>query len=369
MEDHPIKKASESCQMELWKGFFKKEDGFGYTLDFWENIPKFLLTRNRYFEKAAVHQKTFLHKGQHYSVKIKPAVITVKDRAVLVFPGLREDAVYRVLLEMAADQFLGENLTEIWEGKDHHVVRAQPALKRLRKLLLERNNDYKISEIQEALKVMRWAGYEIKSENGFFLDFSILSFLGGHWLDNKKDKDGEKAFTVIEFNSFLSEAIIAARGWPIDNQKVLSLKQPLARWITTRLSHNFRQAETGSAIIGKGYTLSLTAILEESGMEREPRLRDTLARIRNALNEMKEADLLANWKPYEEILIHDSRNGKGRKQIVDAKWILFPSNNFVQDIICGNQKMGQRKSRNPQDNRQLALLPNQTKSNLTNNNN
>lgn len=361
MADSPIKKASESCQMELWKGFFKKEDGCGYTLDFWENIPKFFLTRSRYFEKATVHQKNFLHKGQRYFVTIKPAVLTINDRAVLVFPSLREDAVYRVLLEMAADQFLGENLTEIWEGKDYLAVRTQPTLKKLRKLLIERNNDYKISEIQEALKVMRWAGYEIKSEEGFFLDFSILSFLGGHWLDNKKDSDGEKTFTILEFNSFLSEAIIAARGWPINNQKVLSLKQPLARWITTRLSHNYRQAETAGAMAGKGYTLSLTTILEESGMEREPRLRDTLARIRNALKEMQEADLLTNWKPYEEILVHGSRSGKGRKQVIDAKWILFPSPNFVQEIIRGNTKMAQRRSRDPQVNRQLALLPNQNK--------
>jgi hypothetical protein len=116
----------------------------------------------------------------------------------------------------------------------------------------------------------------------------------------------------------------------INQLRVGKLKRPLARWLTTRMSHNYRQAHrphfvnTGGEIVWKreGYHISLSTILAERGMTREARLRDNVATVRMALEEMKQAAFLAVDHPYDEKLSYTA--GKGGKMITDAVWPSSP---------------------------------------------
>jgi hypothetical protein len=52
---------------------------------------------------------------------------------------------------------------------------------------------------------------------------------------------------------------------------------------------------------------------------------------------MKLRRILAEMQPYDEKLVHAST--KGRPKIVEAVWVLYPSGEFVEEVITGNRVM------------------------------
>ena len=127
----------------------------------------------------------------------------------------------------------------------------------------------------------------------------------------------------MTFHPLATQAILELAFYPINQLRVGKLKRPLARWLTTRMSHNYRQARKNSFVQNEGYHISLKTILEERGLSRESRLWDNLKSVREALTEMKKRRILSEMQPFAEELIHAP--SKGRPKIVDAIWTLYPS--------------------------------------------
>jgi len=141
----------------------------------------------------------------------------------------------------------------------------------------------------------------------------------------------------MTFHPKATAAVLQLAFYPINQLRVGKLKRPLARWLTTRMSHNFRQARRSSFVQNTGYHISLQTILEERGLPREKRLRANVEAVRAALEEMKRERILSKMKPFDEELHHAA--GKGRPKIIDAIWTLYPFTEFVDEIISGNQEM------------------------------
>ena len=59
--------------------------------------------------------------------------------------------------------------------------------------------------------------------------------------------------------------------------------------------------------------------------------------VREALTEMTQRRILAEMKPYDERLTHATT--KGRPKIVEAVWMLYPSAEFVDEVVIGNRQM------------------------------
>ena len=57
---------------------------------------------------------------------------------------------------------------------------------------------------------------------------------------------------------------------------------------------------------------------------------------------MKQRRILAQAQPYNEKLTHAST--KGRPKIADAVWTLYPSVEFVDEVINGNKEMSQART-------------------------
>ena len=104
---------------------------------------------------------------------------------------------------------------------------------------------------------------------------------------------------------------------------------------------NYRQARRNAWIDGEGYHISLETILAERGLNKEKRLRNNLDSVRGALAEMKEEKILYQPRPYEEKLTLAA--GRGGRKIVGAVWTLYPSHEFVEEIIRGNEQMVEAK--------------------------
>ena len=107
------------------------------------------------------------------------------------------------------------------------------------------------------------------------------------------------------------------------------------------MSHNYRQARKNGWLDGDGYHISLETILAERGLVKEKRLRDNVDSVRAGLAEMKKEKILFQAKPYDEKLTLAA--GRGGRKIVGAVWTLYPSHEFVEEIIHGNEQMAENK--------------------------
>jgi hypothetical protein len=157
------------------------------------------------------------------------------------------------------------------------------------------------------------------------------------------DHTGEETYIAMTFHPAATAAILQLAFYPINQLRVGKLKRPLARWLTTRMSHNYRQARKNSFVQNEGYHISLKTILDERGLPREARLRDNIRSVREALTEMKQRRILSEMLPFQEKLIHAP--SKGRPKIVDAIWTLYPSQELVDEIIGGNKQIDQARSK------------------------
>ena len=131
----------------------------------------------------------------------------------------------------------------------------------LRRHLEELGHGYKLSEIKEALDILSDTSIEILltpdegSKRGQFMRGTILSNYTGDFAE--KDPTGEHSRAAVTFHPLASQAILATTIYPINQLRVGKLKRPLARWLTTRMSHNFRQARKNSFVQNVGYHISL----------------------------------------------------------------------------------------------------------------
>ena len=159
----------------------------------------------------------------------------------------------------------------------------------------------------------------------------------------------------MTFHPLATQAILQVAFYPINQLRVGKLKRPLARWLTTRMSHNYRQARKNSYVQNDGYHISLKTILDERGLPREARLRANVEAVRAALGEMKQRRILSEMRPFDEKLIHAP--SKRRPKIVDAIWTLYPSPDFVDEVIGGNKQMDRAHRQAGGNKRESRLLP------------
>src|SRR5208337_3926095 len=221
------------------------------------------------------------------------------------------------------------SLNSVWKPRMLSVradyVLSSLQLSMLRRHLEELGHGYKLSEIKEALDILadtRIAVEEqtIEAKTGRqrrTRDFSsILTHYTASTIEG--DHNGEETYIAMTFHPAATAAILQLAFYPINQLRVGKLKRPLARWLTTRMSHNYRQARKNSYVQNDGYHISLKTILDERGLPREVRLRANVEAVRAALGEMKQRRILSEMRPFDEKMIHAP--SKRRPKIVDAIW-------------------------------------------------
>ena len=363
--------SDEQMQLQLLAPWYAKGVDESRTLDFFDAIPKYPFPTTRTVERPDREMGTFTIRGERFIAEILPAQIQVKGIERLVFPGAREELVERALRFIAVQQLAKTRIT-----RDHNTGREAITvfftLSMIRRHLESLGHGYKISEIQEALDILSGARIEVRPEadnkekgakrHKHFVKATILSNYIGDFLEG--DITGEESRAAVSFHPLATQAILGLAYYPINQAWVGSLKRTLARWLTTRMSHNYRQARKNGLRFAQkeGYHIALRTILDERGLPRETRLRDNLDSVREALKEMKERRILAEIEPYDEKLLYAP--SKGRPKVIDAVWTLFPSLNFIEEIIQGNIEMAKATSEFGGDKSESHLLPGFQKKNL-----
>ena len=340
-------KMPDEVQLELLAPWYTQNTSESRTLDFFDAIPKYPFAVTTTIPKPERLEVPFTLRGKKYTAFVAPAQITDArtGQERLVFPGSREELVERALRFIAVQQIAKTKLIPDAET-GRQAVTVFFTLSMLRRHLEELGHGYKLSEIKEALDILSDTLIEIRVESDDepgqskrrrFMKGTILSNYVGDFLEG--DSSGEDSRAAMTFHPLATQAILGLAFYPINQLRVGKLKRPLARWLTTRMSHNYRQARKNSFVQNEGYHISLKTILEERGLSREARLWDNVKSVREALTEMTKRRILSGMHPFDEELIHAP--SKGRPKIVDAIWTLYASAEFVDEIIGGNKQMKQ----------------------------
>jgi hypothetical protein len=346
--------AIEAEQLQLLAPWHSRNGRDSRTLDFFDAIPKYPFSRTRTAENFEPETATFTVENERYRVAVQPAAIkdAQSGRTVPVFPGGREELVERALRFLAVQQLAQTQITPDQRVGTHGIT-VFFTLSALRRHLQELGHGYKLSEIKEALNILSKTLLEVIREGPEegtsgkgkkrrrFVTATILSSYAGDFAEG--DKTGEDSRAAVTFHPLATEAIFAAAYYPINQTRVGKLKLSLSRWLTTRMSHNYRQAGKDKLLRGEGYHISLATILDERGLASQERLRNNLQDVRRTLIEMRKEGILRGPKDFPNGPSHDEKLSyvatRGRKKVVDAVWTLYPSPKFIEEIIQGNQAM------------------------------
>lgn len=317
---------SKPYQLEFFELAEPENQHYSNTIELYDAIPKYVW-RSQKRDSAGNLQtvkRDFRHKKTDYTVIIQPSSIEQKDGSFIdIYPGQREELVEDALRKLACT---GRGIFL----DDHASVTF--TLYQLQQELKKMGHTYNLNEIKEAITVCAKSNMELKTKNGQSL--LISTFFDTVGLKTQEDWKGlgKKTMAYIRFNPLVTESIKKRSFRLLNYDKSMSYRRVLARWMHKRLSHNYVQAS-----LREPYTIKLLTIIRDSGVHRYNSLRNHVVKVTDALDEMKEKQILSSFQ-MEKVL-------DGRK-IIDAKFTLYPHPSFVSEVIESNKR---REKSSPQE--------------------
>jgi hypothetical protein len=350
-----MKKALRSAvpdeQLTLFDAFLSAQPDQSRTLDIWEPLPKFLFTHSREAnENIAEFANVRLDEKTVVKVSIKAAILTsdtkpgesegprrLKGR--MIFPGEREEIVFRAIVKMVIQRQIESALTT--NKKQETVVRLSFTLYQLRKELQTLGHDFKLSELREAIEVLRSATLQLDVIQGDW-EFSShpYSYLIASEKRKRGDETGKEQIYTVDFHPLAVQSILSGGWQTINYNRLMALEEPLSRWIISRMNNRFRQARglKERMLLGEnGYTLTLNMVKNESGIQFDGDVSRLIKRIENAIKKLCSGSDPFLGRFEKEIIYGDAGLRGGRPKTLDVHWILFPSPRFASEIVSDNQ--------------------------------
>jgi hypothetical protein len=362
MNDKPVDE-----QMLLFAPFFSERHN--RVFDIYDALPRFVLSWKREADAKGAKGITFSNVrigDQNVAVTITPAIVHDPNQAAppqregaprrlsgkLIFPGPREEIIEFALRRMAAVQYADMARRK---DKDTDQVTLMFRLSDLRGQLAEDGHQFKSAEIAEALMVLARSQIQLSGDVPDNLaeghrwtathPYSMLADLRVIETKEGVKTDGDSASYFVSFHPLAAAAILQGRFFDHNHRRTMQLRKPLARWLIKRMSLKYRQASRGGVVAREGYNLSLSRIIAESGLLPEKRLRDTVQRIRDAIHELKSTGWLSRFMAFDEVTTFDDNGARGQKAIKEIVWTFYPSAEFINEIIEGNDNRAKRIAR------------------------
>lgn len=335
------------------------DDGKSNTVEMFDALVVYSVEHAREGARYIETQKRF--RGQTFTVRVMPANVKRADgRVAPILPGMRENLVEKALRKIAAEDLGNLGVTD----KDGNAeVWVKFTLHQLRRTLAEQKHEFKISQLVEALEVLQGAVMTYTAdvpattptEEGAIKSGILQTVV---WRRKKKgDEEGREYRVAAKLHPLITRSILQRTFRQIDFGRLMKPKNELARWLYTKLSHNYIQASEGDLFLYQGgnkkagYHLSLSTIVRETG-SRYAETHAALRAVRTALTVLRKHDVLraTNWlgqpfRGWEEEISYGPAKG-GRPPVQDVVFTLFPSTAVIEDIIHANEKarlMSRRK--------------------------
>ena len=330
LESKPVRLAvSQPVQLSLFQSFLPESNKYSNTIELYDAIPKYFSTPKA-VDKMRVSgrflntvERKFSYKPngeqqpRSYTLELRPARIRQKmGEEKEYFLTKREELIEAALRKLAADQAGGLYLD--------NFAGVQFTLYQLRKELKTQGHAIHYDNLIEALQISHRIGMTLKTQDGYsVMEAAVYPILvisnRQNWLQDPK---GTKCF--VQFNPLVTQSINTTSYRQFDYVTFMSFDYQLSRWLYSRLAHNYTQAGPSTP-----YSILASTIINDSHLVNDARLRQRIAAIDKALEELQSKEVLAISKKEIRYL--------GRK-IIDVLYTLHPTKSFVHEIVCANTR-------------------------------
>ncbi len=354
-----VASASQVIQLQLFDGWFAQdsETENSRTLGVWDVLPWRILSHSRggKVPEVIVFESVRVNEGKEVTLFLTPAILRPKiigkgltsepkaTASAVLFPGIREELVERALRKLAVQQTIESRvMPDATNGS--LTIEIVFSLQQLRAELERTEHGFTVEQIREALQVMHLCNVAVECPNDGFLhgkSGAILPTL--EFVRRSEDAENLSSLYRATFHPLANAAILGQFYHPVNYARVMKLMQPLSRWIATLLNVRFRYATRGIGKDKRSFRLTLKRILSDSGITPEPRMRDNVERVRAAVQELLAAGFLDRGLRLEDFETIQFEKTRGRPKIINAEWLLYPSDRFAREILEGNTVMRNAK--------------------------
>jgi len=324
--------ATESVQFNLFSKFLANDKStVSNTIEIWEKIPKYFFTPKQIKElrpekgQPDPFKWSYMENGQEFSVIIQPALIEQEDGTFKAFfPSATEELVEEALKKILTEQNWGihdPSKAETWVRFSLSMI-----YKELKAIGRSRDRP----KIKHAIAVMSGCTISFFKGEKEIWKGAILQDLV--MVEREKYLEDTNAYHIARLPIFVSHAINRLETRQFNYGRLMSCNEQLSRWIYKRLINCFKQA---SFITNYHFMYS---DLKQSGLLQQSTERNNRKKALKSLNELQEKGVIMSY-------VSEEKN-EGRK-VIDVKYTVHPSRNFVMEQKAANKRMT--------DNHQIAL--------------
>lgn len=330
----PPEKYIKSLQLDLFSQFVTNDKSeVSNTVEVWESIPKYFFTSAQ-VEKlrtktghADPFKMEFSYDGIAFSVKIQPALIEQKGGGYKAcFPSVTEE-----LVEEALKKFL-----TIQNHGIHDVNKAETwvrfSLSMIYRELQSRGRTRSRNEIKHAIEVMNKCNISLFKDKKEIWSGAILQDLVT--VGREEYLADTDAHHIGRLPLFISNAINRLEYRQFNYDRLMSCNEQLSRFIYKKLINRYRHAN-----LVNNYHFMFTD-LKNSGLLQQKRDIDNRRKVLSALDELKEKNIIARYET------DDRKEGR---TIIDVKYIIFPSNQFISEQKAANKRVSDNSEKQPID--------------------
>lgn len=314
-----------SLQLDLYSSFVSNDDSkVSNTVEFWECIPKYFFTAAK--EKslrtadglAKPFEWPYTYRGGSYTAVIHPASVKDKTGAYKAFfPGVTEDLVEEALKKIFTIQNQGI----------HDVKNAESwvrfSLRMIHKELKANGRTRSIEEIKHAIEVMSKCNITLMQDNKEIWCGGILQDL--ITVDRKEYVADTKSQHVARLPLFVSKAINQLDYRQFNYERLMSCNEQLSRSIYKRLINHFTYASFTTDYHFMYTDLKNTGLLQQATETKNRQ------KVISALKELVKKNVLKNYQA-------DSDAYKVGRKIVDVKYTVWPSQEFIKEQKAANKR-------------------------------
>jgi len=313
--------------------------------EFYEAIPRFLVggDRARYIKPdgsigliqrnpdgtALPIEKVYEHKDKLYTLEIAPATIKQKGKYKAIFPGVREEIIEFIIFKLAIEQgyFFGGPGGDNRKTDNYTVITSVYEIRQeLKKRHSTAHGSFNHSQIIEALTTLQKTNFSIRGatkEDSY--NFSPIVEFGHMKTSDGPDRSGKNTRLFIKLNSLVAKAILAKSWRQIAYNDIMQDDSYLGRWFRKLLGLRFNYAE-----LGRNYNIKLSTVINLSGISPYKQVRDSLSYVKRTLEAL---DIVGHIRTEPEYRVNPET---GRKVMVDALIMIYPSKEFVSQVIRAN---------------------------------
>lgn len=316
--------SNSSPQFDLFTSFVTNDrESVSNTVEFWESIPKYFFTPA---QCKRLRTDDGLAKPYHYDYQYKELPCSVKIQPALIE---QEDGTYKAFFPSVTEELVEEALKKIFTNQQYGLHNPKDveswvrfSLSMIKRELKNKGRARSIDEIKHAIDVMSLSIIRLFVEEKEVWKGSILQDL--ITVNRDEYMADTKSQHMARLPLFISHAINTLEYRQFNYNRLMELDTQLARWLYKQLVNRFTQANYTN-----NYHCMYSAIERDSKYLQQGEIRHNRKKVISALDEMKTKKVLMGYE------FEDRKEGRS---IVDVKYILSPSPEFIADQKAANKR-------------------------------